>query len=226
MTDKQKIKELLVGMASSEWCDNAAKRKIQNDILPLIDSLPEKPELTKFETELLSIMADYGVEKASDDDIRREANRLLKIARSIPVEWTKDEKENWNKRLDRIIDVLDYAAEKGRISESDRDDYTIMLKALRPQSKHEWNEEDSRILGNLKSELTNLVARGLIKRETEDKYVSWLDSIKPQNRWKPRKEQIGALDHAINCYAISFPTHKEDIGALMLMKERLKELTD
>ena len=146
MTDKEKIKELLVGMANSEWCDNAAKRKIHNDILPLIDSLPEKPELTKFETELLSIMAEYGVEKASDDDIRREANRLLKIARS---------------------------------------------------STGEWNEEDSRILGNLKSELTNLVARGLIKRETEDKYVSWLDSLRPQNRWRPSKAQMKALYDSI-----------------------------
>lgn len=146
MTDKEKIKELLVDMASSEWCDNAAKRKIHNDILPLIDSLPEKPELTKFETELLSIMAEYGVEKASDDDIRREANRLLKIARS---------------------------------------------------SAGEWDEEDSRILGNLKSELTNLVARGLIKRETEDKYVSWLKSLRHQNTWKPSDEQLAALLTAI-----------------------------
>ena len=29
-------------MANSDWCDNAAKRKIRNEILPLIDSLPEK----------------------------------------------------------------------------------------------------------------------------------------------------------------------------------------
>lgn len=43
--------------------------------------------------------------------------------------WSEEEK----KRIDRIIDVLDWAEDKGRISYSDWEDYVTYVRCLRPQ---------------------------------------------------------------------------------------------
>ena len=45
-------------------------------------------------------------------------------------EWSEEEKA----RIDKIIDVLDWAEEKGRISYSDWEDYVCYVKTLRPQN--------------------------------------------------------------------------------------------
>ena len=44
--------------------------------------------------------------------------------------WSEEEKA----RIDKIIDVLDWAEEKGRISYSDWEDYVCYVKTLRPQN--------------------------------------------------------------------------------------------
>lgn len=54
-----------------------------------------------------------------------------------PVEWTEEEKA----RIDRIIEVLDWAEEKGRINYSDWGDYVTYVKSLKPQPKEELDEE-------------------------------------------------------------------------------------
>ena len=47
------------------------------------------------------------------------------------------------KGIHRIMDVLDWAADKGRISESDCEDYMILLSAYQPQPKPKWSKEDT-----------------------------------------------------------------------------------
>ena len=56
--------------------------------------------------------------------------------------------------------------------------------------KQEWSEEDREMLDN---------CLGLIQEiDSTQEEQNWLKSLKPQNRWKPSKEQMEALDKAKN----------------------------
>jgi len=67
---------------------------------------------------------------------------LEKQKEQKPAEWSEEE----HKRIERIIDVLDWAEEKGRISYSDFIDYSIILSALRPQPHWKPSEEQMEAL--------------------------------------------------------------------------------
>ena len=54
--------------------------------------------------------------------------------------------------------------------------------AEREQKPVGWSEEDEKMLANLRSTLSNLSVRGLIKKVTEQKYSAWLKSLRPQKK--------------------------------------------
>ena len=164
--------------------------------------------------------------------------------------WSEEEKT----RIDRIINVLDWAEEKGRISYSDWEDYVTYVKSLKPQNKQNtaWNEEDDYTIEklfylldneqdnypqlscdfqeiegikdwlksikdrvqlqskkvwsdeNLKfiNELCNLLAAIAKDNYIGGYYVpdliNKIQSLKPQNKWKPSEEQLQALKHYVD----------------------------
>ena len=83
------------------------------------------------------------------------------------------------KGIHRIMDVLEWAADKGRISDSDCGDYMILLSAYLPQQKSSWSEEDEQHIDSLLKRLDGL-CRNEVERtrfaisEDED----WLKSLK------------------------------------------------
>ena len=76
---------------------------------------------------------------------------------------------------------------------------TSLKGRVQPQPRQELSEEDKRIIDNLISQLGNLYVRKLIKKSTKDRYVNWLKSLRHQSQWKPSKQQIEALDFAVDC---------------------------
>ena len=92
---------------------------------------------------------EIGVIACHLDNIGNEAmaNSLLCIRDKYnnvkpKREWSKEEKA----RIDKIIDVLDWAEEKGRISYSDWEDYVCYVKSLRPQSTWKPSDEQMKAL--------------------------------------------------------------------------------
>ena len=63
------------------------------------------------------------------------------------------------------------------------------------------------------------VADGEIKA---DNIREWLKSLRPQNQWKPSKEQMKALDFAIDCTI--YPEFQKQRMALRELLEQLKSL--
>ena len=64
--------------------------------------------------------------------------------------------------------------------------------------KQEWSEEDREMLDN---------CLGLIQEiDSTQEEQNWLKSLKPQNRWKPSKEQMEALNKAKNSPANYYTT--------------------
>ena len=59
------------------------------------------------------------------------------------------------------------------------------------EQKPSWNEEDEKMYNMFRS-----MAHGtyvIQTQETIDSLLSWLKSLKPQNKWKPSEEQMQAL---------------------------------
>ena len=106
----------------------------------------EDAELTDFESVLFSAFSDAWQEYLSGKEVnvvkwtREHSTELLEVAREQKPAWSEEEKA----RIDRIINVLDWAEEKGRISYSDWEDYVTYVKSLKPQNKQNtaWSEED------------------------------------------------------------------------------------
>lgn len=104
----------------SKWIEWLEKQKEQKPV-----------EWSEHQHKLLN----YAVSLTDDAEVKR----FLESLRGKPffVEWTEEEK----KRIDRIIDIIDWAEEKGRLSYSDYLDYCIILKSLRPQPHWKPSEE-------------------------------------------------------------------------------------
>ncbi len=105
-----------------------------------------------------------------------------------------------------IMDVLEWAADKGRISDSDCEDYMILLSAYLPRPKIAWSEEDEEMLDNVifsinhESVMEGLKSRGISysinsSAKLMKNLIDWLKSLRPH--WKPSDEQMKAL-HDMN----------------------------
>ena len=201
MTDKERIKELLVGMANSDWCDNAAKRKIRNEILPLIDSLPGKPELTEFERAIHRGFLCAGVKE------------LKKIEQKSA--WSKDDDYNFASAFGCVAFCQERAIDKTSYERC-----LSWLKSLKdrvlPQPKQEWREED---LYEIKHALFGTYAVDVATR-----LLNKIKSLRPQNRWKPSDEQINALGFFIDCVVPDeFNYKKQTLKDLLEQLKKLRE---
>ena len=73
-------------------------------------------------------------------------------------------------------------------------DAEILLGMVRKQVNPTWSEEDESILQGIWDEiLANKHDAKECEWETYDKFLNWLESLRPKNRWKPSEEQMDAL---------------------------------
>ena len=90
------------------------------------------------------------------------------------------------------------------------------LSWLEKQGEKSWSEEDEEMIDFMIEFIESLYWRkDLTKRK--DEVLSWLKSLKPQNRWKPSEEQMEALK-----YFISF--HEDHARSLTTKWEEFKNL--
>lgn len=95
--------------------------------------------------------------------------------------WCKADCANW------ILWVEKQKEQKNPLEDYSRgynDGYYhgVTDKKRKEQKPVEWSEEDEKMLANLRSTLSNLSVRGLIKKVTEQKYSAWLKSLRPQKK--------------------------------------------
>jgi len=99
------------------------------------------------------------------------------------------------------------------------------LKSLkyRVQPKQEWSEEDKK---NLEKTIWYVEKGGELIFTKTDKLVSWLKSLRPQNRWKPSEGQLECLGYAIEKAEKDWSplTNNRIYLTLKALKEQLLEL--
>ena len=94
-----------------------------------------------------------------------------------------------------------------------------LTKNTRKQS--EWSEEDEAALNKIIAHF-DWTGNNRFTKDDCEWAQSWLKSLRPQNRWKPTKEQIMALRWIMN--HLPYCTHKEAISELHEQLVKIYEL--
>lgn len=66
---------------------------------------------------------------------------------------------------------------------------------LEKQKSVEWSEEDNNMITSITKYLNASTAGFPNDVEWAKKFIEWLKSLKPQNHWKPTKQQMEAIKH-------------------------------
>ena len=112
---------------------------------------------------------------------------------------------------------------KQRIEEkSDKEQLKSLKDCAFPQQQ-EWSEEDENninsIVSRLEVDISYWESRSKTRTNEDKRLIDWLKSLRPQNTWKPSKEQIIALRWVLN--NVPYNKHKEEINGLL---DQIKEL--
>lgn len=110
--------------------------------------------------------------------------------------WSEDDENRINRLIAYFEDKESFTAEDDIV-------YANWLKSLkdRVQPKQEWSEEDEKMLNQIIKDYERgneswLKGQGSLPFGNR---ITWLKSLRPQNRWKPSDEQMEALKSSTYC---------------------------
>ena len=69
---------------------------------------------------------------------------------------------------------------------------------LNKQMHTKWSEEDEKKVNNLYVLLDQMVSFNMLSNKDATEFKDWLESLSPQNHWKPSDEQMDNLSRAFN----------------------------
>lgn len=186
------------------------------------------------------------LKESEDERIRKELITHCKSIRCVTeegaegvakwIDWLEkqgEQKPAWSKEDDKILKSIIINIENLQFSEDMQEKYHHIpnenksyyqikidwLKSLKdrvvPQLKQEWSEEDE---DNLNSAIY-YIRREPYYEEKVEPIIDWLKSLRPQNHWKPSKEQMLSLTRASNSLV-----SKEDTIILRKLLNDLEKL--
>lgn len=161
----------------------------------------------------------------------------------------QDSKQDWSEEDDRILTGILLVLKTYNRQTMSRipslvPEYISWLKSLKdrvlPQPQQKWSEEDRKLIDDT-CKLINTLASGYGEKVTEPITFSGTQQIakikeglhtlvdnRPQNHWKPSKEQMKVLNEVINFAADHGSMHWNDFiyHVLISIREQLKKLTE
>ena len=193
----------------------------------------EKDELSCFESDLLTAFSDawqsylLGEEVNIPQWAKEHSKELLESAK----EELKGHNSAWNGEDNKNLEKTIWYVEKGgKLIFAKTDELVSWLKSLKdrvqPQPKQEWSGVDKDILFRTINDLKFLrdtisidpkYAVNIIDMERE---ITWLKSLRPQNKWKPSSEQIKVCKEV---YADILSAKGFDLGTVVSELNRLEE---
>ncbi len=130
--------------------------------------------------------------------------------------WSEEDEEIPNLIIARLhshpnVDLEEYSKEYDWLN------YSLKSLKDRVQPKQEWSEEDERNLQGIIDEIkANKTDAPDYDIATYDRFLSWLNSLRPQNEWKPSDMELEVLRLAA----------EKDGTCLMGLYEQLKKLRE
>ena len=168
---------------------------------------------------------------------KEQRDLLFQKMKEAGYKWDADKKElkkieqnpAWSEEDERNLDWLITVCERIHYKSDPqvapkaaltlRDWFKSLKGRVQPQPKKEWSEEDEYNSAFIQEALLGLDGDDSY-REKCCKMAEWLESLKPQNTWKPSDEQMERLKGIIN----SLP-HQEVLYSLYQdLKKLIKEL--
>lgn len=153
------------------------------------------------------------------------------ITQEEAVAWLEkqgEQKPTWSEEDERNLEgiINEIEASKNNAPDYDLatyDRFLSLLKSLKdrvqPQPKQEWSEEEKARIDKIIDVLDWAEEKGHIRYSDWEDYVCYVKSLKPQNRWKPSKEQLDALREAL-----AHIPDEYDVPSLTELFEQLKRL--
>ena len=143
----------------------------------------------------------------------------------------EDNRREWSEDDEQYLLVCKNALRKYEVT--DKWDSSIIsqwlddkLKSLKDRAfpqQQEWSEEEKGnvdiIVSRLEVDIEYWKSRSKRRIDEDKRVIDWLKSLRPQNTWKPSKEQIIALRWVLN--NVPYNKHKEEISGLL---DQIKEL--
>ena len=93
---------------------------------------------------------------------------------------------------------------------------------VQPQPQEQWSEKDEIMIGYIINDIET-VKQQVYSKTLCDEEISWLKSLRPQNRWKPSDEQMKALADALS---LAKSCGEEGAFDLRTLYEQLKKLME
>ena len=175
----------------------------------------EKKELKKIEQKPVIEM------KTPEESLGIDSDTYNKIVDEC-VYGDDDQKPAWNEEDDKMLNDIIMCGEHHCYLDVGNIDWLKSLKCrVQPQPKQEWSEEEKARIDKIVDVLDWAEEKGYIRYSDWEDYICYVKSLRPQNTWKPSKEQIVALRWVLN--NVSYNKHKEEISELL---EQLKRLID
>jgi hypothetical protein len=150
----------------------------------------------------IDVLDEKEREFADDADaFRKECDAAYQRGYNEGVRVTL-EKQEWGKKDKDVIDTIIWTLIDREVKEGHPDEYELevnWLKSLKgrvqPQPKQEWSEEDEYYYTKLEHFLdvrSHYEGKSQYQEEVKET-LNWLQSLRPQNTWKPSDEQMKAL---------------------------------
>ena len=138
-----------------------------------------------------------------------------------------DEKSAWNEEDERILTAIHNSVDVKCLSKNGVE-YLVMVDWFnslkdRVQPKQEWSEEDKVMLDEIIDYMKPMPiffesTKGKSGKEYTKEFIiqatNWLKSLRPQNHWKPSKEQMEAFEEAVKPKLSGFGWDETPIGTL------------
>jgi hypothetical protein len=141
----------------------------------------------------------------------------MKLIEEQKPAWSEEDK----RIIDNLISQLGNLYARKLIKEETKDKYVNWLKLLKDRvlpKPAKWSEED----WNYIADLISYFDGSSLQHDTPD-VISWLKSLRPQNKWKPSDKQMEAVRIAAE---IGTANNSWAMGILKDMHQELKKLME
>ena len=227
-----------------EQCSFAPATKEQRDLL--FQKMKEagyewdadKKELKKISQRMISAEAKeamYAKPAWSEED-EVKINRIVACLENLnvadndillkDVDWLKSLKDRVQPQPNQEWSEEDEKIAKTIINEFEQSSEWYCANGLtkedciawvNKQMHTKWSEEDKKKVNNLYVLLDQMVSFNMLSNKDATEFKDWLKSLRPQNRWKPTKQQLSELRCVIS--GCSFET-----SVLVELEKNLKKL--
>ena len=241
LNDIERIDEIEEISGNNEKCkddelDTLIKKSIDymEGRKSIIEELKQRDESGKF---ALFYKEGFKAGKATAERIDKSAQEWYEEGRADAI--AEMQKPAWSeedeKLVKNLISTLSNLYARNLIEKETKEKYTNLLKSLKervqPQQRQEWSDVDKDILFRTIDSLKFL--KDTISTDTNyavniidiEREITWLKSLRPQNRWKPSDEQIKVCKEV---YADILSAKGFDLGTvngeLNRLEEQLKKL--